>query len=120
MGFDLTDAAARTKEFAVQRDWEQFHTLKNLSMALTGEVGELVEIIQWMSDSDIALFLDSPEGRNRVGEEVAHIAIYLLRICQVTGIDLIDAVERKITLNEVKYPVETSKGSSTKYTEWNK
>jgi len=120
MGFDLDEVASQIQRFSDDRDWGQFHTLKNLSMALSSEVGELAEITQWMTDGEVAILLGTPEGRARVQEEVADVAIYLLRICQVTGFDLSDAVRQKISLNEVKYLVEQSKGSSTKYTEWNK
>jgi dCTP diphosphatase len=115
MGFDLTDAAERARSFSVTRDWEQFHSLKNLSMALTGEVGELVEIVQWLNDGEIQSLLATPEGRARIEEEVADITIYLLRIVQQTGIDLSKAIERKFVLNESRYPVERSRGSSAKY-----
>jgi dCTP diphosphatase len=117
MGFDLTYAAKRAEEFAKLRDWEQFHSLKNLSMALTGEIGELVEITQWMSDEEVTELLATSEGRARIEEEVADIAIYLVRIAQRAGIDLSEAVERKFSINEARYPVDTVRGTSVKYSE---
>lgn len=115
MGYDLTNAAEQARRFAIDRDWEQFHTLKNLAMALTGEVGELVEIFQWLDDEQINGLLETPEGRTRVEEEVADIAIYLLRIVQVIGINLSEAIASKFLLNESRYPVESARGSSAKY-----
>lgn len=118
MGFDLTGAALRIEEFAVERDWQQFHTLKNLTLALTGEIGELAEILQWRSDEQIRELLTTVEGRAHFEEEVADIVIYTLRIAQRAGIDLSSAIDRKILTNESKYPVANSKGSATKSTEF--
>lgn len=118
MGFDLTDAASRVEQFAVERDWQQFHTMKNLTLALTGEIGELAEIVQWRSDDEVRELLTTVEGRARLEEEVADIAIYLLRIVQCAQIDLSSAIESKILTNASKYPVAKSKGSATKSTEF--
>jgi dCTP diphosphatase len=120
MGFDLDEVASQIQRFSDDRDWEQFHTLKNLTMAISSEVGELAEITQWMIDAEVTTLPATPAGRLRVEEEVADIAIYLLRICQLAGINLTVAIERKIALNELNYPLESSKGSSAKYTELNK
>ena len=117
MGYDLTDVAAQAQQFAIDRDWEQFHSLKNLAMALTGEVGELVEIIQWLSDDEICELLATSGGRSKVEEEVADIAIYLLRIVQQTEIDLSGAIEKKLLDNDSRYPAKEVRGSSAKYKE---
>lgn len=115
MGYDLTESAERVGRFSADRDWGKFHSLKNLAMALTGEVGELVEIIQWLGDDEIRELMNTREGRVRVEEEVADIVIYLLRIAQQTDIDLSDAIGKKLDINDSRYPVDIAKGSSAKY-----
>jgi dCTP diphosphatase len=103
----------RLRKFAAQREWEGFHTPKNLSMALAGETGELLEIFQWLTEEESGNLSD--QYLASVREELADIAIYLLRLADVLQIDLIGAVESKIALNERKYPVEESRGNATKY-----
>ncbi len=103
------------KTFSEERDWEQFHSPKNLSMALSVEVSELVEIFQWLTDEQSYKLDDSK--RQHAKEEVADIAIYLLRICMKLGINLEEAIIEKMKKNEEKYPVEKAKGSAKKYTE---
>lgn len=115
--FDLSNAAKSVSEFVRARDWGQFHSLKNLTMALSGEVGELAAILQWRSDVEVHELLETELGRARVEEEVADIAIYLLRIAQQAAIDLAGAINRKVAVNETRYPVARSKGTAKKYTE---
>ncbi len=100
-------------EFASDRDWEQFHTPKNLTMALSVESSELVEIFQWLTPEQSRNLSD--KQMNAVNEEVADVAIYLLRLCDVLGINLSDVVENKIKVNGEKYPVDLSKGNAKKY-----
>jgi len=113
--------------FATERDWEKFHTLKNLILALVGEVGELAELVQWKSESDIHkelnkepeeklldVILESNSLSNRLEEEMADVFIYLLRIATITNIDLITAVKSKMELNAARYTVEKSKGNAEK------
>ena len=102
--------------FANDRDWDQFHSVRNLSLALMGEVGELAELLQWIDDNDVSKFLDSG-GHDRLGEELADILFYLVRLADVAGIDLSSAVKTKLKENSVKYPVEKSKGNAKKYNE---
>ncbi len=111
--FDVGEMQRRLREFTSQRDWEQFHSPKNLSMALAAEAGELIELFQWLTEEQSTHL--SEEGRLRVEEEIADIQIYLLRLTDVLNISLPTAVEEKIALNERKYPVETSRGDATKY-----
>jgi NTP pyrophosphatase (non-canonical NTP hydrolase) len=101
------------REFAKVREWEQFHSPKNLAMALVGEAGELVEIFQWLNEAQ-SRDLDDQE-RARVTEEIADIQIYLLRLADVLHISLASAVTDKIAENDRKYPVEESKGNARKY-----
>jgi NTP pyrophosphatase (non-canonical NTP hydrolase) len=86
-------------------------------MALGGEVGELFELFQWKGDEEISSMLASDEGRRQIEEEIADIAIYLLRIAQQADIDLARAIRDKFRVNEAKYPVEMAKGSAKKYSE---
>ena len=103
----------RIQKFSDERDWEKFHNPKNLVMALSGEVGELNEIFQWL---DFDESLDLPDDvLTHTKEEVADIAIYLLRICMKLDIDLEEAIMKKMDKNEAKYPVATSKGGAKKY-----
>ncbi|KAA6179142.1 nucleotide pyrophosphohydrolase [Pseudomonas marginalis] len=103
--------------FSKARDWEKFHTPKNLSMALTVEASELMEIFQWLDPQEAFTDL-STKKKTAVEHEVADIFIYLLRFCSVTGIDLIGAAEEKLKHNAEKYPAELVKGQSKKYTEY--
>jgi dCTP diphosphatase len=112
---DVSGAARALRQFAEERDWQQFHSPKNLAMALTGEIGELVEIFQWMSEQDSLAAGSAPATAAAVREELADIALYLVRLADVLGVDLNEAVQEKLLANAVKYPVETSRGSSKKY-----
>lgn len=102
-------------EFAKKREWDQFHSPKNLSMALSVESSELVEIFQWLTEEESYNLNDS--RKYHAEEEVADIAIYLLRICTKLDINLEEAILKKMKKNEKKYPVEKAKGSAKKYTE---
>ena len=107
----------KVDEFARQRDWEQFHTPKNLTMALTVEAAELMEIFQWQGATDGADEV-SEKKRHAIEHEVADVFIYLLRFCSVSDIDLLSVAEEKLKLNAEKYPAELVKGKSDKYTEY--
>ena len=102
--------------FAQERDWEQFHSLKNLVLALVGEVGEVAELLQWVDDAKISAFLDGG-GRERLGEEISDVLFYLLRVADVAGIDMDIAAMLKFKNNGDKYPVDIAKGSSKKYSD---
>lgn len=103
------------RRFAEARDWRQFHTPKNLAMAMSVEAAEVVEIFQWLSDRQ-ARELDA-RGRARLADELADTYIYLLRLAGCFGIDLVDAGLRKIKKSARKYPVRKARGSARKYTE---
>lgn len=102
-------------QFAKERDWEQFHTPKNLCMALSGEVGELTELFQWLNDEQIKK-LKSTDAE-KIEDELADVFLYLCRLAQVLEVDLMQASEKKILKNKQKYPIEKSKGLATKYTD---
>jgi NTP pyrophosphatase (non-canonical NTP hydrolase) len=108
----LDELKQRLHEFARQRDWEQFHSPKNLSMALIVEAAELVEHFQWLTE-DQSLQLPA-EKRGEVEQEMADIFIYLVRLADRLGVDLVDAAWRKIEINERKYPADRVRGKAGK------
>jgi len=111
----LEELAARLAEFARERDWDQFHAPKNLVMALAGEVGELLEHFQWLSEQQSADL--PPATRDAVALELADVLLYLVRLADKLQIDLGAAALRKIELNGLKYPAARFLGSSRKYDE---
>jgi dCTP diphosphatase len=103
----LLDTQALEKvldEFADARNWRQHHSPKNLAMALTGEVGELVEIFQWRSEEDSWQVAQAPETAEHVRQELADVALYLIRLASVLKVDLNAAIQDKLVLNAKKYP----------------
>lgn len=106
----------RLREFARERDWDQFHSPKNLSMALIGEAAELVEHFQWLSEEQSAQLTE--EKLRAVEQELADVFLYLLRLADKLNVDLLAAAAHKIDLNARKYPAEQVRGSSKKYTEY--
>jgi dCTP diphosphatase len=106
----------RLAAFAAARDWDQFHSPKNLAMALSVEAAELVEEFQWLTEEQ-SRRLDS-ERRERVRLELADVFIYLLRITDKLGVDLLQAADDKIALNEQRYPAERVRGDSRKYDDY--
>jgi dCTP diphosphatase len=106
----------RLAAFAAARDWEQFHSPKNLAMALSVEAAELVEEFQWLTEQQ-SQALD-PERRERVRLELADVFIYLLRLADKLDVDLMRAADDKIALNEQKYPAERVRGDSRKYSDY--
>lgn len=112
---EVRGAAQALREFAEARDWAQFHSPKNLVMALSGEVGELNEIFQWMTEADSFKAASSEATAGAVRDEIADVALYLIRLSDVLGIDLNEAVSSKLATNAAKYPVDLSRGVSTKY-----
>ena len=114
---DVRGVENALRSFATERDWEQFHSPKNLVMALTGEIGELNEIFQWMSEESSKSAATDPKTAQHVRDELADVLLYLVRLSSVLGVDLNAAVTAKLAHNREKYPVETSRGNSNKYTE---
>ena len=105
------------RRFIAERQWEKFHTPKNLVMALSGEAGELSEIFQWMSETESSqLHPDHPKFR-AVSDELADVLYYVLRIADLLKIDIHDAFWTKMKANALKYPVELARGNAKKYTE---
>jgi dCTP diphosphatase len=114
----LQDLKDKIAEFTRERDWEQFHSPKNLAMALAVEVAELMELFQWKTDQESrAVHLDS-ESMRRVREEVADVTSFLLSFCNQLDIDLASAVKDKLDLNATNYPVARVRGRAEKYTSY--
>lgn len=103
-------------DFAAERDWEQFHSPKNLAMALAIEAGELMEHFQWLSEAASAEL--DPKTQAEVREEIADVLLYLLRLSDRLGIDPIAAADDKLKLNAAKYPAERVRGRADKYTKY--
>ncbi|MBA2952000.1 nucleotide pyrophosphohydrolase [Streptomyces himalayensis] len=101
---DLAGLQRRLAEFAAARDWQQYHTPKNLAAALSVEASELVEIFQWLTPEESAAVMDDPESAHRVTDEVADVLAYLLQLCEVLGIDALAALDAKIDRNEQRFP----------------
>ena len=101
---DIPKIQARLKEFALERDWDQYHSPKNLSMALSVEASELMEIFQWVGAEESRKVVDHPDKLGQVEAEIADICIYAIRLAGVIGIDLETAIDQKIDQNIEKYP----------------
>ncbi len=114
---DLAAVARFQREFAAAREWEQFHTPKNLAMALAGEAGELLEIFQWLTPEQSAQITDTIKGKEAVEHELADVLGYVIRLADVLGIDLAQALWTKLRLNGEKYPVAQSRGHARKYSD---
>ena len=110
----LADLRERINAFVNERDWAQFHSPKNLAMAMIVEAAELVEHFQWETEQESREL--TTEKREQVSHELADNFVYLLRIAEVLNIDLIEAANAKIILNAKKYPIEKARGSNAKYT----
>lgn len=101
---DIEELTHQVREFAAERDWEQFHTPKNLAMALAGEVGELLAEFQWLTPEESMAVMDDPEAGHAVADELADVAIYLIRLADVLGVDLAEAATAKIRRNADRFP----------------
>jgi NTP pyrophosphatase (non-canonical NTP hydrolase) len=110
---DVDDLQRQLRAFAEAREWERFHSPKNLAMAVASEAGELVDVFQWLSEEESRHLLE--EDRRRATEEIADVLIYLLRLGDKLGVDLQEAIVDKMKVNEQKYPVDLAKGNAVKY-----
>lgn len=108
---------ARVLAFVQERDWEQFHNPKNLSMALAAETGELMEHFLWATPEQSAAIAADPAKRAKIADELADVVVYALEFANITGLDVAAAIDRKMAANAVKYPVEKARGRSDKYDE---
>jgi NTP pyrophosphatase (non-canonical NTP hydrolase) len=105
----------RLRAFATERDWDQFHSPKNLAVALCIEAAELLQNFQWMPDTQSQAL--PPEVHARVREEMADVLLYLIRLADKLDLDLPEAAASKIQLNALRYPIEKARGNSKKYTD---
>jgi len=112
---DTTRLARALEKFADDRNWAQFHSPKNLVMALSGEVGELTEIFQWLSEDASKSAARNPETAQAVEDELADVLMYLVRLASVLGVDLNAATQRKLRVNGEKYPVAKARNTAKKY-----
>jgi dCTP diphosphatase len=112
----LEDLRGALRRFASDRDWDQFHSPKNLAIALSVEAAELLEHFQWTLDADPTSL--APDRHAKVQEEIADVLLYLVRLADKLNIDLLAAATEKLQINAAKYPVEKARGSSKKYTEF--
>lgn len=113
----LAQLRERVLDFARAREWEQFHSPKNLSMALAAEAGELMEHFLWSESKDSTAALTDARKRAAIEDEIADVVIYALEFANISGIDLAQAIDAKLAKNAAKYPVEKARGRSAKYTE---
>ena len=113
----IADLKKHVLAFVRERDWEQFHTPKNLSMALAAEAGELMEHFLWATPEQSRAVALAPAKRSKIADELADVVIYALEFANMTGLDLAAAIEAKMASNAKKYPVEKAKGRAEKYTE---
>lgn len=112
---DLKLIKEKLDQFARERDWLQFHTPRNLLIALGGEYGELCELLQWKNEEELEKALKGKEFKQAVSDEVSDVFVYLMRFASACDIDIFSAWEEKMKKNEEKYPVELCKGKDTKY-----
>lgn len=116
MGNDFQALTESLRRFTAERDWEQFHSPKNLAMALAAETGELLEHFQWLTEAQSRDL--PPDKKHRVAEEIADVQNYLIRLADQLGIDIPAAVHAKIRQNEAKYPADKVRGDARKYNEY--
>jgi NTP pyrophosphatase (non-canonical NTP hydrolase) len=113
----VSELKARVLAFVRERDWEQFHAPKNLSMALAAEAGELMEHFLWATAEESRAVAVDPAKRAKIAEELADVVIYALEFANATGLDVAASIEAKMAANAKKYPVEKARGRSNKYNE---
>lgn len=113
---DLEEVRQRLQSFAETRDWDKFHSPKNLSMALSVEASELVECFQWLTEDESRSL--NADQLSAVAEEIADVQLYLVRLSDKLGIDIATAVRNKIEKNEAKYPADKVRGSAKKYSDY--
>jgi len=112
---NIKEIQNRLRIFAEERDWEQFHSPKNLAMALCAEAAELLELFQWLTEEQSRNISASEREMALVREEVADVFIYLARLADKLGIDIEEEVFKKMEINEKRYPADLSRGNATKY-----
>ena len=114
---DIGKIKEKLRQIALEREWDQFHTPKNLAISLSLESSELLEIFQWLNDEQVKSLKDNPKLLSKIQEEISDVLYYLLRLSDILNIDVEKCFWEKLALSEKKYPVALSKGNSKKYTE---
>ena len=114
---DLARLTAKLLTFRDERNWKQFHTLKDLIISLNLEAAELLELMQWKPDAELARLQSDDGFQEQLRDECADVLMYLLLVAENAGIDLVQAVEKKLVKNAAKYPVDRYYGSAKKYSE---
>ena len=114
---DIESMRQKIREIAKERDWDQYHTPKNLAISLSLEASELLEIFQWLNDPQVAAIQNDPKKMEAIRDELSDVLYWLLRLSDVLSIDLNSAFWAKMQKNIEKYPVHLCKGKSTKYTD---
>lgn len=114
---DLKSLQSEIRSFVEERDWEKYHNPKNLTMALAGEAGELLELFQWLTAEESENIMADGKSAKQVRHEIADVFVYLLRLTDKLNIDLEKAVREKLVLNSEKYPAHLAKGTAKKYTD---
>lgn len=117
MNDSIVTLTQRLTHFRDNRDWRKFHNLKDLIQSVGIEAGELMELTQWKTTQDVEDAIADPDFRNRLGEELSDVFLYVLLVAERAGLDLAEEAHRKIDLNDRKYPVEKARGNAKKYTE---
>ncbi len=112
---DIKSIQQQLQHFAQERDWDQFHTPKNLAAALSVEASEILELFQWLTPEQSLAVKDKPKDKQHAADEIADTFIYLLRLADKLEIDIESAIEIKMKKNAEKYPVELARGNATKY-----
>jgi len=112
---DIKKLQSELARFATERDWEQFHSPKNLAMALTAEAGELLEVFQWLTEAESEALRPDDKGWRLARDEIADLQIFLLRLADRLGVDIERAVTEKIARNAERYPVSEVRGDPTKF-----
>ena len=115
---DVDQLKETLSHFSKVREWEKFHSPKNLSMAIAGEAGELLEIFQWLTESESLHVKNEAAVKEKVSHELADIILYIIRMADQLNINLNEAILNKIEINNNKYPVSLVKGSAKKYIEY--
>jgi len=113
---DISVITEKIRAFRDQRDWAQFHTPKDMAMAISLEAGELMEHFLWKSPAEVEARIESHRGE--ISDEIADVAVYLFELADNLGIDLLQAMEQKMQKNAEKYPADRVRGSSKKYNEY--
>lgn len=114
--FEMHELIEKLRIFAKERDWEKFHSPKNLAMALSVEASEIVELFQWLTEEES--YNLPPERLQRLNEEIGDVMIYLTKLSDKFGIDPVEAAKKKIEINEKKYPADVVRGKAKKYSEY--